>query len=183
MKRLICTLIALMMLCSIASAESVDLKSMTEDQLRELRTQIDTELAARQTEQMLDSEFLYEGDLGDYHVAVKSMRMGTEYKTNAPCVAITFLFTNYGSKEANYASNLTKIVYQNGERCEGGTIVNEFDTPTDDFFTDVKDGATVECMSAWTLQDSTSPIEIEFSDFFDFSSDPATIKCVLQLPE
>lgn len=183
MKRLVCTLIAFMMLCSIASAESVDLKSMTEDQLRELRTQIDTELAVRQTEKMLGSEFIFEDDLRDYHVAVKAMRMGTEYKTDAPCIAITFLFTNYGSEEANYASNLMIKVFQNGERCEGGAIINEFDTPTDDFFTNIKDGATVECMSAWTLHDATSPIELEFSDFYDFSSDPATIKCVLQLPE
>lgn len=183
MKRLLCLALVLLMAVTGAAAEAINLKVMTDEELKALRSEIDTELAARQTQTALGSNFLFEGDLSTYHIGVVALTMDTEYKTNNPCVILTILFVNNGGKEATYATNLMIRVSQSGERCEGGAILNGNDVNTDDYFTEVKDGASVTCSSAYVLQNATDPIEIEFEDFYDFSSDPAKISCVLNLPE
>lgn len=183
MKRLLSLVIVFLMAVTVSLAEPVDLKSMTDDELKELRTQIDTELAARQTQRSLDSALLFEGDFSTYHVGLVALTMDSEYRTNNPCVILTVLFVNNGEKAATFGTNLTIRVLQDGEQLEGAITLNGNDISTDDYFTDVKDGASVTCSTARILKNTTSPIEIVFEDFYDFSSDPANVSCVLNLPE
>ena len=56
MKRISCLLVSLMLLVSVAIAEDIDLKALTDEQLKDLKTQIDAELALREANDTLNND-------------------------------------------------------------------------------------------------------------------------------
>lgn len=182
MKKILCILVALLLIVPAGLAEGVDLKSMTEEELRSLRTAIDTELAVRYTASMLEKDTLLEGDIGDYHVAVTELKMATKYKTGEPCAVLSFLFVNNGSEPESFSLGLSVKVYQSGKECEKEYFINEYDISYDEALKNIKNGASIECMESFALYDATTPIEIEIKDLFDWNKKLPTIQGMLLLP-
>ena len=56
MKRITCLFLSLMLLVSVAIAEDIDLKVLTDEQLRDLKIQIDAELALREANDTLNND-------------------------------------------------------------------------------------------------------------------------------
>lgn len=183
MKRIIALALACILCCATVPglASSVDLSTMTDDELRQLRSDIDVELSARSTASLLAGGVLLEGDLGNYHVALTNIERATG-TGGAPCVILTFVFTNNSADANSFTLAIGKTVYQNGVQCTNAY----FTTPSADAtkaLLDVKDGASIEVQSAYELYDAESPIEIELNELFNWASNAPTLIGTFSLPE
>lgn len=84
-------------------------------------------------------------------------------------VAVDFTFTNVSDKDATSmmaAANV--IVYQNGVECERDYFA---DADSDSYMTKVKAGSSVPVTMVFTLQDSSTEVEVEVKEFSFWSDD------------
>lgn len=182
MKKLMALVLAFILCCGAATvlAESFDLSDMTEEELRQLRTDIDAELSARAVAQRLEGGTLLEGDLGDYYVALTDIQRGTS--GDKPCVILTFQFQNNSETASSFTFAIAKTVYQNGVECEMAFLT----TPAIDnrnTLMDVKDGGSIEVQTAFELYDAESPIEIELKELFNWMPNAPTLSGIFAIPE
>jgi len=56
--------------------------------------------------------------------------------------------------------------FQDGIQCERGFMVNDFTSKSD---TNIQPGKTFTCEAAYTLNDTTTPVDIEVSELISFS--------------
>lgn len=181
MRKLLVMFMAIMMLCStVAMAEGVDFSGMTDDELRELRGMIDVELSNRQAAATMESGIIAEGDIGAYHVVIVSIELSKDYDDN-PAVIVNYLFTNNSEETDSFMMAVSDTVFQGGIELEAGMLVDGHDAGA--ALLDIKPGATLEVAMAYVLRDTTSPIEIELSELFDFSDEPVKIIATVALPE
>lgn len=183
MKRIIAFTLAFFLCCAAVPglASSVDLSAMTDDALRQLRSDIDVELSARSAALLMGDGALLEGDLGNYHVALTKIERAVGVG-GAPCVILTFVFTNYSADANSFTLAIGKTVYQNGIQCTNAF----FTTPSANAanaLLDVKGGASIEVQTAYELYDAESPIEIELNELFNWTSSAPTLTGVFPLPE
>ena len=164
-----------------AFASFIDLSAMSDEELLQLRADIDAELSARSATPLLAGGTLLEGDLGEYHVALTDIQRATG-SSNTPCVILSFLFTNNGSDAAAFTMAIAKSVYQNGVECEMAL----FTTPSVNgmkSLMDAMDGASIEVQSAFELHDAESPIEIELRELFNWLPNAPTLVGTFALPD
>jgi hypothetical protein len=111
-----------------------------------------------------------QGTLGDYAVVIESMTVENDYEGN-PAAVITYSFTNNGDDEQSFLTALSAEVYQNGVQLQTA-IMDDVDTSSS--MTNIKPGVTLEVVEAYSLNDDTSPIDVEVSELFSMSSDEVT---------
>lgn len=166
-------LAAVICLISVAAyADGVDLSAFTDEELRELRAQIDVELSARQAAKILDGGTLLEGDIDDYHVALLRIETSKDYKGD-PALILTILYTNNGKDTESYMTAVSTKLFQNGVQLERAISVSGVDTMVQ--MAEVRPGASVELQIAYQITDINLPVEIEFSRYIDFSKNPLKI--------
>lgn len=181
MRKLLAMFAVIMLLCGAAAiAEGIDFTTMTDEQLRELRTNIDVELAARQAAATMATGVIAEGDVGEYHVAILGLEMSKDYKDN-PAIVVKYMFTNNGTEDASFLTEISDEVFQGGVELENGISVDGADASA--AMVDVKPGASVEIAMAFVLRDTTSPVDIEIGKLIDFSDEPIKIIATVALPE
>ena len=115
--------------------------------------------------------------LGDYELLYKGACI-MEDSDGSDAIVLTLDFTNNGKENASYLWSVDETVMQNGVELEAATVFADYDTfetVIEGQFTDVAPGATLEVRTAYLLQDTTSPVEATFEQFFGKKSGKITI--------
>ena len=120
--------------------------------------------------------------LGDYELLYKGACIMEDSDGN-DAIVLTLDFTNNGKENASYLWSVNETLMQNGTELEVATIFQDYDsfeTVVDSQFTDVAPGTTLEVRTAYLLQDTTSPVEATFEQFFGkksgkITNDPTTL--------
>ena len=120
--------------------------------------------------------------IGDCTLQYKGACLMTD-SDGKDAVVLTLDFTNNSKEDAEYLWSVFEKAVQNGTDLEGAFIyVSEesYKMVTDDAFTDIAPGETIEVRSAYTLNDTTSQVEITFSDLLEkykktITIDPTTL--------
>lgn len=181
MKKLLALLLAFILGCgATALASSIDLASMTDEELRQLRGDIDAELSTRAEAMSRTNGVLLEGELGDYHIALTAIQTAV-INGDVPCVLLTFLFTNNSPEPQAFLMSIDKTVSQNGVPCAMVThAVPGVESMKD--FLGVETGETIEVQAAYELRDAQSPIRIELKELFNWRSDAPVLVGTFELP-
>lgn len=120
--------------------------------------------------------------IGDYELQYKGACLMTD-SDGKDSVVLTLDFTNNGKEDAEYLWSVFEKAVQNGTDLEGAFIyvsVESYEMVTDAQLTDVAPGETIEVRSAYTLNDTASPVEITFFDLLEkykrtITIDPTTL--------
>lgn len=107
-----------------------------------------------------------EGDVGDYHVALKDCAFTTDYEGNK-AIVINYDFTNNGEEAMSALVGIYMQAFQDGVSLETAIVMDDsvYDAATSQ--KDIKPGVTLEnCQDAFVLT-SDSPVEIEVSDIWN----------------
>lgn len=103
--------------------------------------------------------------LGDYTVEIKSSSVIQDYDGNST-VVITYSWTNNSSETTMPMSSVVTKVFQDGIGLEGIYIIGSEDYDPDTTMTEVRPGTTIDVQEAFTLNNATSPIEVEISEAY-----------------
>lgn len=156
MKRLLCLVLVLLMAVTGAAAEAVNLKDMTDDELRALRTEIDTELAARKSGIIAESNV--EGRLYQLvNVELSSDNHGD------PMLLLTFKFTNGYEKPTRFHNALFLDAWQEGKSCD--IVLDGYGIPEGEYGTEVDVGATELFHVGVSLLDTETSVDFELRGY------------------
>ncbi len=109
-------------------------------------------------------------NLGDCHVDIISCRLAVDYDNN-PVVIVKYGFTNNKNDPQNFMFSTKDEVYQNGIGLNHAYFLDDSANYSSDNQTkDIKKGATLEVEVAYTLNDSTTDIEVEVSSLSLFNN-------------
>ena len=113
--------------------------------------------------------------LGDYSVEIKSCRLAEDYLGD-PIVIVKYVFTNNDDNDpAAFYIALEDHVYQNGVGLNECYVADDSANYSSDNQTkEIKKGASIEVEVAYKLNDTTSDIEVEVSEWISFSSKKVT---------
>lgn len=103
-------------------------------------------------------------------------------EVGADALVMTFAFTNNSDESASYGWTVYEKVTQDGAELETAFVLTDpdtFDSVTDDYFTSVEPGQTLEVSTAYTLN-GMGKVSMNISDLFDNYSytitvDPSTL--------
>lgn len=139
----------------------------------------ETENAVDGTEQQQETaaatETAQEGVLGDYIVIIDSCRMVKDYE-GKPVVIVKYIFTNVSDESpAAFLYALDTAVYQSGIGLNESYFLSDsaaYDSGNQ--AKEIKAGATIEVEVAYELNDTTTDIEVEVSEYFSWTDDKVT---------
>ena len=151
-------LVALFALFAMGSSESTD--EPAKDQGKD----------TVQTEATVD-----ENAIGDYTVVIDSCRLAKDYEGN-PVVIVKYIFTNVSNEDAiSFMVAIDENVYQGGIGLNEAWILDDSANYSADNQTkEIKMGATLEVEVAYTLNDTTTDIEVEVKELFSFDDTTLT---------
>lgn len=183
MKKLLALALVFIVLCGTATAlaSSLDLSGMTDEELRQLQSDIEAELSARAVSAAQADGVLLEGSLGDYDLALTDIRRAVA-NGDRPCVILTFRFTNNSANAQMFLMSIDPTVSQNGIMCEMAMHTIP-DVESIRNYLAVESGETVEVQAAYALYDAESPIRIEIKELFNWRSDAPTLVGIFELPD
>lgn len=113
-------------------------------------------------------------ELGDYSVEIVSCRLAKDYE-DKPAVIVKYKFTNNSDEATSFMLAFSDKVYQSGIELSGAVIIDDkanFDSQNQ--LKEIKKGATIEVETAYTLNDTTTDIEVEVEELFSFNSKKIT---------
>ncbi len=166
-KLLVLCLASLFLSFSVAMADSLDLSSMSVDQLRSTIDQINLELAARQLQNAPSDEVLAEADFDGVHLEVLNIALSQETlgaTAGTPAVVINCRFTNTGTEDKCFAQLVSVVAFQNKIECKGGTLIEGTNGQLNT--TKVQPGGTLEVPVGKLLLDTENPVELQFGTMF-----------------
>ena len=112
--------------------------------------------------------------IGSYKVDIKSCRLAQDYE-GKPIVIVMYGFTNNGENAVSFSGAFTDKVYQDGVELEHCYFVDESaNYASDNQNKDIKTGVTLDVEVAYTLNNSTSDIEVEIEEFISFNNTKIT---------
>ena len=111
MKRTLCLIVVLAMLLSAAFAD-FDLSGMTDDELMELRDQIDAELLARNIPE--EGTIINENDVIGYRLVYRSYEITTSARTGIKTVTVHVEWTNLSDRERDFGVYHEAVGYADG---------------------------------------------------------------------
>ena len=115
-----------------------------------------------------------ENKLGNYIVEIKSYRLAEDYQ-GEPIVIVKYDFTNNDNDASAFYLSLSDHVYQNGIGLNECYFVDDSANYSSDNQTkEIKKGASIDVEVAYKLNDTTSDIEVEVSEWISFSSKKVT---------
>lgn len=112
-------------------------------------------------------------NLGNYAVEIKSATVTQDYDGN-PAVIITYSWTNNSSETTSPMFSISAAVFQDGIAMDSAFIYDDSAYDSGMYSTDVRPGTTVDVQEAFELSNTTSPIEVEITEAFNWD-DPAEI--------
>lgn len=111
--------------------------------------------------------------LGDYTVEIQSATITQDYEGN-PAVVIDYSWTNNSSETTSPLFSVTTAVFQDGVGLESALITDDSVYDSRMHMADVRPGTTIEVQEAFSLYNTTSPIEVEITQAFAWD-DPTEI--------
>ena len=165
MKKTICLfLTALLLAFSLSSCMEVESPVSTE-QLAETNMHSESTLETSAPKKEEDSS------LGMYAVTIDSYRFAWDYQ-GQPIVIIKYIFSNVSDSDAvAFCTTLSASVFQNGIGLnECYTVDDSANFSSDNQYREIKKGASLPVEVAYTLNDTTSDLEIEVSEYFSWSN-------------
>ena len=111
--------------------------------------------------------------LGDYTVEIQSATITQDYEGN-PAVVIDYSWTNNSSETTSPLFSVTTAVFQDGVGLESALITDDSVYDSSMHMADVRPGTTIEVQEAFSLYNTTSPIEVEITEAFAWDN-PAEI--------
>lgn len=112
-----------------------------------------------------------EGDnttLGDYSVEIKSCRLAKDFE-GKDVVIVKYGFTNNGDDSESFTVALEDTVYQNGIGLNKAYVLEDSANYSEDNQTkEIKKGATLDVEVAYELNDTTTEIEVEVSEWISW---------------
>lgn len=115
--------------------------------------------------------------IGDYVLRYKGAELMTD-TDGLDAVVMTLDFTNNGKDAACYLWSVFCTAVQDGTELEGAVIFvseDSYETVGDSQFTEAAPGETVEVRAAYTLRDTTNPVEVSFSDLSEKYKETITV--------
>ena len=121
--------------------------------------------------------------IGDYTVLYKNAAIMTDDE-GQDAIVLTLDYTNGSKEDAAFWIAVFEKAMQNGVQLDTALVYpdpNSYVSITDDKFTEVAPGTTFEVHTSFVLRDTTTPVEIKFSDLFEkkggtITIDPTTLK-------
>ncbi len=107
--------------------------------------------------------------LGKYSVVIDSCRLAKDYE-GKDVVIVKFIFKNISNSTAtSFAGAMEEAVYQNGVGLnEAYFLDDDANYSSDNQTKEIKKGASIEVEVAYVLEDTTSPIEVEVSEWLSW---------------
>lgn len=123
------------------------------------------------TDSSSSQETASEGDLGDYHVAIKDYSLGKDYEGN-DVIIITYDYTNNSEDSTAFDVATVCYAYQDGIELEHAYVMDD-STEYDDgsSMKNIKTGVTIEVQNAYLLSNTDSPVDVEVIEFISFSDE------------
>ena len=121
--------------------------------------------------------------IDDYTVLYKGASIMTDDE-GQDAIVLTLDYTNNSKETAPFWAAVFEKAMQDGVQLDTALVYpnpNSFVSITDDKFTEVAPGTTFEVHTSFVLHDTSSPVEVRFSDLFDkkggtITIDPTTLK-------
>lgn len=108
--------------------------------------------------------------INDLKCEIISATLGeVDYEGN-PTVIITYNFTNNSKESASFYTSFNDAVYQNGIECEPNY---GYDTETNED-KEIKPGTTLEITQSYVLNDTTTDIVVELTDWIGLNENVIT---------
>lgn len=116
-----------------------------------------------------------EANLGNYHIVIDSCRLAKDYEGN-DIVIVKYMFTNVSSETAaSFYTAITASVFQDGIGLNECLFVDDSANYSADNQTkEIKQGATIAVEVAYTLNDTSTDIEVEAKEWISFSNKTVT---------
>lgn len=120
-----------------------------------------------------------QGTLGDYDVSFTGYVLAKDYEDN-DAIIISYDFTNNSEETVSAMVALQIQAFQDGIELESAIL---FDAPegynSENEWKDIKTGATLNCQAVFVLSNTSSPVEVEASEFISFSD--AVVSCTYDI--
>jgi len=108
-------------------------------------------------------------NLENYSVVIDSCRLAKDYEGNQ-IVIVKYKFTNNSNDPASFWLSIEDHVFQNGIGLNECYLVSDSaNYSSDNQMKEIKKGATLDVEVAYTLNDSTTPIDVEVKELNIFS--------------
>lgn len=117
-----------------------------------------------------------EGVIGDYVVLLKDAKVVESSLDGDTILVVTYSFTNNSENAAAFMYALTDKAFQNG--VETGDVYTNFGIEDDYDFDaksrEIQPGVTLDVQVAYELNDATSDVTLEITEFISFNDDKLT---------
>ena len=135
---------------------------------------IDTDSSTNQGSTSASSGSSSSSTLGDYDVVIESARLATDYE-DKPIVIVKFKFTNNGNEPACFMWSLNYKAFQDGVGLNECYVTDDSANYSSDNQTkEIKQGASLYVEVAYKLNDTTTAVEVEVSEYISFSNKKIT---------
>ena len=112
--------------------------------------------------------------LGDYNVVIESCRLAADYQ-GKPVVIVKYKFTNNGDEPASFMFSLNYNVFQNGVGLnQAVSVPSAFNYSSDNMTKELQKGASLYVEVAYILNDETTDVVVEVSEFASFNNKKIT---------
>ena len=107
--------------------------------------------------------------LGDYEVVISGARLASDWE-GKPVVIVKYTFTNNADEPSAFWVSVDDSVFQNGIGLNECYLVHDSaNYSSDNQMKEIKKGATLDVEVAYTLNDTTTPIDVEVCEYFSLS--------------
>lgn len=113
-------------------------------------------------------------NLGSYRVDILSCRLAKDYE-GSDVVVVKYNYTNNSSESTSFDVAFMTYAYQNGIGLNGAYVLADNANYSDENQSkSIKSGASIEVEVAYKLNDTTTDVEIEVTEFISFSDKKVT---------
>ena len=178
---LIATFILLLVVAS-ALAESINFSSMPEEQLRDLRQQIDLELAGRYIATQDTTGCLVDHDFGAFRIQVLGVELSQETLgegKGAPAIVVNYRLFNTGEETISFAGYVEDKLFQNGLQLNGGTLIEG--TNGKELTRQIQPGAQIEVAHGFLLEDEESSVDILIGNWRERFGSPEIVELTVNI--
>lgn len=170
MKKLLIALLTLTLALSLAACGGDTAETMDQPDAEENST-IEQEVPTEDQEEVNTPETAKNAaDLGNYYVEITGASLSTDYEGN-PAIIVSYSWTNNSEETTMPMTTVTCSVFQDGVGADPAIIMDE-SYDGDSTMTEVRPGTTINVQEAFVLSNTTSPVEVEISEWLTFEDNP-----------
>lgn len=136
----------------------------------------ETEPEKAETEEKTTKKASNPNQIGDYEVVIKSAKVTKDYHGD-PAVIITYEFTNNSDETKAWYTAISDKAFQNGVELDTAFIsTSNKDYNSSNSTKEIKPDATITVQQAFKLDDTSSNVEIEVSQWLSWNDDEVITK-------